>query len=262
MGYLELNDVSYALPGGWLLFEGVSFKVPEGEHAALVGANGIGKSTLLRLIVGIEEPTGGSIRVDGRVGLMRQFIGSAAQPTTVRGFLLAYAEPRIGEAAARIEKAERWMHDHPGEDAQMRYADALAHWGDVGGYEAEVVFDACTHAAFGQGYPECAERRIETLSGGERKRLALEVIFRSAFDVILLDEPDNTLDIAGKRWLEDSVIASRVCREASTSISRRPGRSATRRTDTSAACASGGSIRRSTSAVSSMCVDSRSAAGV
>jgi ATPase subunit of ABC transporter with duplicated ATPase domains len=208
MGYLELNDVSYALPGGWLLFEGVSFKVPEGEHAALVGANGIGKSTLLRLIVGIEEPSGGAIRIDGRVGLMRQFIGSAAQPTTVREFLLAYAEPRIGEAAARVAKAERWMHDHPGEDAQLRYAEALAHWGDVGGYEAEVVFDACTHAAFGQGYPECAERRIETLSGGERKRLALEVIFRSAFDVILLDEPDNTLDIAGKRWLEDSVLAS------------------------------------------------------
>jgi len=208
MAYLELTDVSYALPGGWTLFEGVSFRVPDGEHAALVGANGIGKSTLLRLIVGLEQPTGGAIRVDGRVGLMRQFIGSSAQPTTVREFLLAYAEPRIADAASRVAKAERWMHDHPGEDAQMRYAEALSHWGDAGGYEAEVLFDECTTIAFGQGYPECAERSIETLSGGERKRLALEVIFRSDFDVILLDEPDNTLDIAGKRWLEDSVIAS------------------------------------------------------
>ena len=139
---------------------------------------------------------------------MRQFIGSEARPTTVRDFLLAYAEPRVAEAAIRVGKAERWMHDHPGEDAQMRYADALANWGEAGGYEIEVVFDQCTDAAFGQGYPECAERKIETLSGGERKRLALEVIFRSRFDTVMLDEPDNALDIDGQGWLEDAIAAS------------------------------------------------------
>jgi ATPase subunit of ABC transporter with duplicated ATPase domains len=100
------------------------------------------------------------------------------------------------------------MHDHPGEDAQMHYADALANWGEAGGYETEVVFDQCTDAAFGQGYPECAERKIETLSGGERKRLALEVILRSRFDTVMLDEPDNALDIEGKRWLEDAIAAT------------------------------------------------------
>ena len=208
MGFIELADVAYALPGGWTLFEGVSFRVPEGEHTGLVGANGIGKSTLLRLIVGDDRPTAGSIQTDGRVGLMRQFIGSEARPTTVRDFLLSYAEPRVAEAAIRVGKAERWMHDHPGEDAQMRYADALANWGEAGGYETEVVFDQCTDAAFGQGYPECAERKIETLSGGERKRLALEVILRSRFDTVMLDEPDNALDIEGKRWLEDAIAAT------------------------------------------------------
>ena len=91
MGFLELSDVAYALPGGWTLFEGVSFRVPQGEHAGLVGANGIGKSTLLRLIVGDDRPNAGVIQTDGRVGLMRQFIGSEARPTTVRAFLLAYA---------------------------------------------------------------------------------------------------------------------------------------------------------------------------
>ena len=208
MGFIELTDVSYALPGGWTLFEGVSFRVPEGEHAGMVGANGIGKSTLLRLIVGDDPPKSGTIQVDGRVGLMRQFVGSDARPTTVRDFLLAYSEVPVAEAALRLAKAERWMHDHPGEEGQMRYASALAHWGEVGGYEAEVLFDVCTHAAFGVGYPECAERKIETLSGGERKRLSLEVILRSRFDTVLLDEPDNTLDIEGKRWLEDSITAS------------------------------------------------------
>src|SRR5436309_15967643 len=151
MGYLELVDVGYDLPGGWTPFRDVTFRVPEGAHAALVGANGIGKSTLLRLIAGLEKPTSGAIRADGRVGLMRQFIGGIGEATTVRELLLAYAESRVAEAAARVAKAERWMSDHPGEDGQLRYAEALAHWGDAGGYEAEVMFDRCTSEAFGQG---------------------------------------------------------------------------------------------------------------
>ena len=84
VGFIELADVSYALPGGWTLFEGVSFRVPEGEHAALVGANGIGKTTLLRLLAGEDRPTSGSVRTDGRVGLMRQFIGSSERSPSRR----------------------------------------------------------------------------------------------------------------------------------------------------------------------------------
>src|SRR3954453_1664296 len=99
MGFLELTDVAYRLPGGWTLFEGVTFRVPHGAHSALVGANGIGKTTLLRLIAGEDQPSSGSIRVDGRVGLMRQFIGSNEQPTTVRAFLLAYSDATVREAA-------------------------------------------------------------------------------------------------------------------------------------------------------------------
>jgi ATPase subunit of ABC transporter with duplicated ATPase domains len=207
MGYIELSDARYDLPGGWTLFEGVSFRVPEGEHAALVGANGIGKSTLLRLIAGLEKPGGGVVRVDGRVGLMRQFIGSDERPTTVREFLLAYSERPVAKAAAALAAAEdRLRTDDAVERAQLAYASALARWEDAGGYRAEVLWDRCTHAAFGEGYPECASRSIETLSGGERKRLALEVIFSSPFDTILLDEPDNTLDIEGKTWLEEAIV--------------------------------------------------------
>ena len=55
MGFLELTDVAYRLPGGWTLFDGVGFRVPDGSHTALVGANGIGKTTLMRLIAGEEE---------------------------------------------------------------------------------------------------------------------------------------------------------------------------------------------------------------
>src|SRR3954454_19522872 len=207
MGFLELTDVAYRLPGGWTLFEGVTFRVPDGAHSALIGANGIGKTTLLRLIAGEEQPSAGSIRVDGRVGLMRQFIGSNERPTTVREFLLAYSEPAVREAAARLQRAEERLAADDGERAQLAYAEALAAWETAGGYRAEVLWDRCAGEAFGGGFSESSDRPIETLSGGERKRLALEIVFRSSFDVVLLDEPDNTLDIEGKEWLEATIVA-------------------------------------------------------
>jgi ATPase subunit of ABC transporter with duplicated ATPase domains len=207
VGHIEVSDVAYALPGGWTLFDGVTFRVPDGEHAALVGANGIGKSTLLRLLAGEERPVAGAVRVDGRVGLMRQFIGDRERPTTIRDFLLAYSDPAVRDAAARVEAAAARLSHEPDERAQLAYADALAGWEQAGGYDAEVLWDRCAHVAFGGGYPESADRAIETLSGGERKRLALEIVFRSAFDVILLDEPDNTLDIEGKEWLEVTIAS-------------------------------------------------------
>jgi ATPase subunit of ABC transporter with duplicated ATPase domains len=207
MSVVDLADVGYALPGGWTLFEGVTFRVPEGHHAALVGANGIGKSTLLRIIAGLEPPSKGTMNVPGRIGLMRQFIGTDERPTTVREFLLRYAETDVATAGRGLAEAEAALAADQSERAQLAYAHALAGWEEAGGYPAEVVWDRCTHAAFGQGYPECADRHIETLSGGERKRLALEVLFGSAFDVLLLDEPDNFLDIEGKRWLEERIRA-------------------------------------------------------
>jgi ATPase subunit of ABC transporter with duplicated ATPase domains len=205
MGFLELTDVSYRLPGGWTLFEGVSFRVPEGEHSALIGANGVGKTTLLRLIAGEEGPSAGAIRVDGRVGVMRQFIGSSAHPTSVRDFLLAYSAPELRASAERVRSAEVRLATDTGDAAQLAYAEALAAWEAAGGYAAEVVWDRCAHEAFGGGFPEDGERLIETLSGGERKRLALEIVFRSPFDILVLDEPDNTLDIGGKAWLEQRI---------------------------------------------------------
>ena len=208
MAIIDLVDVSYAHPGGWTLFEAVTFRVPEGHRAALIGANGIGKSTLLRVIAGIEASRTGHINVPGRIGLMRQLIGSDAQPTTVREFLLAYAERGVSEAGERVLAAERALAERADERSQLAYANALVQWEEAGGYRAEVIWDVCTSAAFGQGYPECAERHIETLSGGERKRLALEVLFRSDFDVLLLDEPDNFLDIEGKHWLEEQMTSS------------------------------------------------------
>ena len=85
---------------------------------------------------------------------------------------------------------------------RWRYAAALADWGDHGGYDAEVHWDECITRAVGLGLDEVADRPLRTFSGGEQKRLALEVLLRGDDDVLLLDEPDNFLDVPAKRWLE------------------------------------------------------------
>src|SRR5213593_2194142 len=106
MGFIEVDGLSYKLPGGRVLFEDVSFKVHSGAKAALVGANGVGKTTLLRILAGGEPPWRGSVRVDGRVLHMPQLIGKVADATTVRDLLLSLAPPRVRDAAAELRAAE------------------------------------------------------------------------------------------------------------------------------------------------------------
>jgi len=139
---------------------------------------------------------------------MRQFIGGIRDETTVRDLLLSIAPPRIRAAASRLDAAELAMMERDDEPTQMRYATALAEWGDAGGYEQEVHFDACCMAALGVSYDRCQWREVATLSGGEQKRLVLESLLRGKDEVLLLDEPDNYLDVPGKIWLEQQLAAT------------------------------------------------------
>jgi ATPase subunit of ABC transporter with duplicated ATPase domains len=100
------------------------------------------------------------------------------------------------------------MMERDDEATQLAYAQALADWGDAGGYDAEVRWDVCTMAALGVPYVRCQYRALSTLSGGEQKRLALEALLRGPDEVLLLDEPDNYLDVPGKRWLEQALADS------------------------------------------------------
>src|SRR4051812_17340645 len=134
---------------------------------------------------------------------MRQFVGSLRDSTTLRDLLVSVAPPRIRQAAEALESAELAMMEHEDEPVQMRYAQALADWADAGGYEAETLWDVCTTSALGMAFERAQWREINTLSGGEQKRLVLEALLRGSDDVLLLDEPDNYLDVPGKRWLEE-----------------------------------------------------------
>ncbi|CND82778.1 Putative ABC transporter ATP-binding protein [Mycobacterium tuberculosis] len=203
MGHVEVGHISHVLPDGRKLLDDVSFRVGEGVTAALVGPNGAGKTTLLRLIAGDLAPQSGTVGHSGGIGVMRQFIGSMRDDSSVHDLLLSLAPPRVRSAAEAVEAAELAMMERDDEPTQLRYATALAGWGDAGGYEIEVLWDACCVAALGISYDGCRWREVRTLSGGEQKRLALEALLRGPDEVLLLDEPDNYLDVPGKRWLEE-----------------------------------------------------------
>ena len=223
MGHVEVAHLSHWLPDGRVLIDDASFRVGEGTTAALVGPNGAGKTTLIRLIAGDVAPQSGTVSFSGGLGIMRQFVGGiraaegAAGRTdtgaitgrsSVRDLLISVAPPRLREAADRLDAAELVMMERDDEAAQLRYAAALAEWGDAGGYDAEVLWDACCLAALGSGYEQCRWREVGTLSGGEQKRLVLEALLRGPADVLLLDEPDNYLDVPAKRWLEQQLATT------------------------------------------------------
>ncbi|WP_435187222.1 ABC-F family ATP-binding cassette domain-containing protein [Streptomyces sp. bgisy126] len=209
MGHVEAAHLEYYLPDGRVLLGDASFRVGEGAVVALVGANGAGKTTLLRMISGELKPHGGSVTVSGGLGVMPQFVGSVRDGSTVRDLLVSVAQPRIREAAKAVDEAEHLIMTVDDEAAQMRYAQALSDWAEVQGYEAETVWDICTTAALGVPYEKAQFREARTLSGGEQKRLVLEALLRGPDEVLLLDEPDNYLDVPGKRWLEERLRETR-----------------------------------------------------
>lgn len=207
MGHIDVQHVTYSLPDGRVLLDDVSFRIGEGVKAALVGANGAGKTTLMRLIAGDIEAESGSIVTTGGMGVMRQFIGQGREGT-VRDLLLSVSPAALRTAAAEVDTCEELLMSAEDANTQMRYAQALVDFADAGGYDAEVAWDVCCTASLGAAYDAVKWRQVDTLSGGEQKRLVLEALLRGPDEVLLLDEPDNYLDVPGKTWLEERIAAS------------------------------------------------------
>lgn len=208
MGHLDVGGVGYTLPDGRPLLSDVTFRVADGARVALVGPNGVGKSTLLRIVTGDLVPHEGSVQRSGGLGVMRQDVGRIDDDRSVRDLLADLAAPAVRAAAAELTAAELAMMEVDDEPTQLRYAQALADWADVGGYEAEAGWDRVTDAVLSIPFERAQHRYLRTLSGGEQKRLALEALLRGPDEVLLLDEPDNALDVPTKRWLEERLVAS------------------------------------------------------
>jgi ATPase subunit of ABC transporter with duplicated ATPase domains len=182
---IVVDDLEYAWPDGEVVFQGISFVVGPGR-TGLIGANGSGKSTLLRLVGGELAPTGGSVRVEGSLGHLRQGLTlDAGLPVDQ---VLGIAGAR--RALAAIER---------GEATEDRFAAVGDDW-DVE-ERARATLDR-----LGLGHLDL-DRRVGQVSGGEAVLLGLAAQFLRRPDVLLLDEPTNNLDLDARRRLHDAVAA-------------------------------------------------------
>lgn len=207
MSQLTVSDVSKRY-GAHLVLDRVSFTVRPGEKAGVVGDNGSGKSTLLRLLAGVVRPDNGEVGViaPGGVGHLAQTLGLPDTARVGDAVDLALAELRTLERRMRATGAA--LH-HADPAVLDRYAALQAEFEARGGYDADRRVDVLLRHL---GEPSAGldrSRRLGTLSGGQRSRLALAATLASAPELLLLDEPTNDLDDEAVAWLEEWLRAHR-----------------------------------------------------
>ncbi len=205
MSSIVVSELAYSPPGADQLFFDVSFGVSPGEHAAIVGPNGVGKSTILKILTGQYEADDGEYSIGGTFLQMTQDVGMSRPDDSLRDMLIEVAPTALREAGKKLFAAEKAMMS--GEDDGMKYAEALGDWGDLGGYDLETQWAASAQRSVKTPVDNFATRLVSQLSGGERKRLVLDLLLTSGADVLFLDEPDNYLDIPTRGWLEEQIKA-------------------------------------------------------
>ncbi|EPH40257.1 ribosomal protection-like ABC-F family protein [Streptomyces aurantiacus] len=190
-----------------LVLDRVRLTVRPGEKAGVIGDNGSGKSTLLRLLAGRERPDNGTVTVvaPGGTGHLAQTLDLPDSARVGDAVDLALAELRSLER--RIQAAGSAL-DGAGPDAYDAYAALVARFEARGGHGADRRVDiALRHLGEHTGLDR--SRRLGTLSGGQRSRLALAATLASAPELLLLDEPTNDLDDEAVAWLEERLRAHR-----------------------------------------------------
>ncbi len=190
--------------GAQVVLGGVSVSITAGTRLGIVGPNGIGKSTLLRILAGIEVPDGGLVQ---RSPATTTIAWLPQEPDAHRGETLrAYLARRTGVAAASEALDEAAAAMGGDSDSIETYTHALEHFLAIGGDD----LDARTGAVLAQvGLPaDRLDVEVGHLSGGQAARAALAAILLSRQDVLLLDEPTNDLDFAGLALLEGFVAST------------------------------------------------------
>jgi ATP-binding cassette subfamily F protein 3 len=180
----------------------VSFRIAHGDRVGLVGPNGTGKTSLLRIAAGLDAPDAGAVAYarGTRVGFLRQELLEEATGTVIE---------HARGAAAHLRELERELQDLEagiaGGDPETleRYADAQHHFEHAGGYDFEATLGRILG---GLGLGGLVDREVTTLSGGERTRLGLARLLLDDPDILLLDEPTNHLDVAALEWLERFLV--------------------------------------------------------
>jgi ATP-binding cassette, subfamily F, member 3 len=200
---LQVSNVSKSF-GDNLIFEKVSFTVNAGERAGLIGPNGCGKTTLLRIILGELEPDTGSARLSPaslRAGYLAQAL--EYQPGQTVGLALKEAMAGLSAAERQLQQLSTGMAAAQGEELERllaEYGRAQEAFERQGGYRAEARAEAVLEGLDLQSLEHSTP--VDILSGGQKTRLGLARLLLSSPDLLLLDEPTNHLDIDALEWLE------------------------------------------------------------
>lgn len=198
MSYVRLDSVSKSFAGEPVL-RSVDFRVEEGEKIGLIGRNGTGKSTIFRLILGEFDPDAGTIErmKRARVACLAQMPVLSPGDTLFDVVMCSFAE--LLEMEHRLREMEERLAGHD-ESILDKYSELQEAFQLRGGYEFRSNAKRVLH---GLGFSvEDFDLHVSALSGGQRTRLMLALVLLQDADVLLLDEPENHLDLEAREWLE------------------------------------------------------------
>ena len=192
-----LENVSHAF-GARTVFSGTSFEFFPNRRSVLVGANGIGKSTLFRIVTGDLEPDSGRIVKDrGEIALVEQDFSLETQTTLFEACLEVFSF--LKEQEERIRELESRFEDLSEKEKQL-YSEEVARFEDAGGYDRE---RRTRQVLLGIGFSiEHFDRPVGDFSGGQKRRALLARALLKNPDLLLLDEPTNHLDLEAISWLQ------------------------------------------------------------
>jgi ATP-binding cassette subfamily F protein 3 len=205
----RLNEVTKSY-GAQTVLRAISFQINPGEHVGLVGRNGAGKTTILRLIAGTETSDQGEIeRLRGlRIGVLAQHVDFSGSKTVLDTALEVFERLRALED--RMRELEHAMTEATGEELDRvmhDYSEAQYSYEHEGGFSYHSRSEA---VLLGLGFTKGDfNQRAESLSGGEKNRLGLARLLLLEPDILLLDEPTNHLDVEAVEWLEEFLASYR-----------------------------------------------------
>ena len=201
---ISVNELIKGFEIGTNVLDGLSFNITSGEHVAILGRNGVGKTCLFRILTGELDYDEGSVMIapGKRIGLISQIPVYPDGWTTED--VLKTAQSHLFRMQERMAEIEQLLSEGAdGDDLLQEYDRLQSDFLRLGGYEADAERSRVANGL--DITPDMRDRLFENLSGGEKTRVNLARLILEDTDILLLDEPTNHLDLHATEWLEDYI---------------------------------------------------------